>query len=151
VIETVSTPYSPDSKPVPLTTPSLVTISQERVTDTVKHNEPLCPFAAEPFEGALIDGEGRIQLLASSVPGYKQRSTSSQSPHYQLLGIPIGSRNKQTPVINKTYKMRVSLQSSLFATMLLLAGFAAAAPVGNSGNDEVSRTLYPTSYHHLRP
>jgi hypothetical protein len=34
--------------------------------------------------------------------------------------------------------MRVTLQSSLFATMLLLAGFAAAAPVGDKGLDDVS-------------
>jgi hypothetical protein len=34
--------------------------------------------------------------------------------------------------------MRVTLQSSLFATMLLLAGFAAAAPVGRRENGNVS-------------
>jgi hypothetical protein len=44
-------------------------IRQEHGTDTVKHNEPLCPFAAEPFEGDLIDGERRIQLLESAVSG----------------------------------------------------------------------------------
>jgi hypothetical protein len=59
----------PHRNSLPLTTLGLVTISQEHVTDTMKHNEPLCPFAAEPFEGYLIDGEGRMQLPESAVFG----------------------------------------------------------------------------------
>ena len=47
--------------------------------------------------------------------------------------------------------MRVSFQSSLFATMLLLAGFAAAAPVGDKGIDDVSQILYHISHQILRP
>jgi hypothetical protein len=62
-METDSTPFSPVLNALPLTTPSVVTISQEHVSDTVKHHEPLCPFAAEPFEGDLIVSEGRMQLL----------------------------------------------------------------------------------------
>jgi hypothetical protein len=44
----------------PLDYPKSVMISQEYVTDTVKHNKPLCPFAAEPFEGALIASEREV-------------------------------------------------------------------------------------------
>lgn len=55
---------------LPLTTPGLVTISQEHVPNTMKHNEPLCPFTAEPFEGDLKDGERKMQLLESAVFGY---------------------------------------------------------------------------------
>jgi len=35
--------------------------------------------------------------------------------------------------------------------MLLLAGFVAAAPVGDKGIDDVSRIFYHTSYQDLRP
>jgi hypothetical protein len=69
LVETVSVTSSPVSIPVSLTPPDLVTVSQEHFTDTMKHNEPLHPFAAEPFEGDLIVSEGK-QLPGLAVFGY---------------------------------------------------------------------------------
>jgi hypothetical protein len=43
--------------------------------------------------------------------------------------------------------MRITLQSSLFATMLLLAGFAAAAPVGSRETGNVSGASHLTPCH----
>ena len=41
--------------------------------------------------------------------------------------------------------MKFSTHSSVLATMLLLAGFAAAAPVGVKGDINVSRASYTIS------
>ena len=47
--------------------------------------------------------------------------------------------------------MKFSIHSSLLATMLLLAAFAAAAPVGVKGDINVRRALYPIPYQDLKP